>query len=181
MNRLAALLVIILCVSVTYAAETRFNPATRLPDIVDTVTPAHLFMGFADSTRTIDCTLNTWSQITNASKNLFTLNDSVRVGYIPGDTLIVHQEGDYYLNANLSFSGNNGETWDIGFIRCSTGLPIDYPAMRYTSNNDTGNASVQAYERLVPGEKIVLGIKNLTDSDDATVRSSTCTILLIHY
>lgn len=144
--------------------------------IITTITP-HAFISFSDSTRAIECTEDVYAQITNASDNLFAVDDTLRVSYAVGDTMIIKFAGDYYLNFNCSFQGNNGESWSFSFIDATApeaNVVIGSSSYRYTSNNDIGNATVQWY--LVDAEvddKIIVGIRNNTDSDNATVTSGT--------
>jgi len=131
----------------------------------------HALTAFSDSARSIACTKDVWAQITNASNNLFTNDYGENITHA-GDTLTVEQAGDYYVNFNLSWQGNNGEQWKLGLLK--NGVLWGYTANRYTSNNDIGNASIQAYiDDAVIGDDIKPVIMNLTDSDDPTVISST--------
>jgi hypothetical protein len=149
------------------ASKYIFDGIVRAPGF----DPPHLFVGFGDSTAVVDCTQDAWAQITNAGDNLFAVNDTTRITYAVGDTLVVQNTGDYKMDAVVSFQGNNGETWKVGFLKAGT--LIDYAMRRYTSTNDTGNLSVTAYETLTAGDKVVLAIMNLTDNDDPTIVSAT--------
>ena len=131
----------------------------------------YIHLSFADSTATVACEQDSLEIITNAGGNLFAVEDSLGFTYIPGDTLQVDTTGHYLLIWNLSFSGNNGENWKIA-VRTAVTDVLEGVSYRYTSNNDTGNVTVLAYLEATAGEKFTLEIMNLTDGDDAVMKSS---------
>ena len=139
------------------------------------IEPPHLYQGFEDSAVTLAITQNVWTQITNATQDLYTVEDAEHMrGTL--DTIYIQVDGDYKFVASFSFQGVNNETWKIQFFK--NGSMIGRAANRSTGTNSTGN--VLAYEDCVAGDKITLKILNLTDNDDAVAVSSAVYAERVH-
>jgi len=161
-----ALCAVMLMAAVVYAQTSSFPGGT----LVRMAPYPHAVLSFHDSLSVISVNQDTWTHITNAGGNLFTVYNS---GFtIAGDSITVIYPGDYLLQMSMAFSGKNGEVWHLGVAK--NGVIQDYEGRRYTSNNDTGNMSFIAYfDDLVPGDDIKLMIYNDTDGDDPTVKTAT--------
>lgn len=141
----------------------------------------HLYAGFDDSTTTIECTQNVWAHLSNSGDSLFRYTEADD-WIVYDDTITIPATGDYEIYFNISFSGNNGETWNIRTAKMSgaTETTVGFKSVRYTSNNDTGNVSNNVYGEFTAGDKLYFQVMNVTDDDDALVKSSSVLIKYLH-
>lgn len=105
---------------------------------------------------------NTWYKLSGLTQkyiqNLTLAKDSVHVEKI----------GNFTAKIIVSFSGNNGETWELGVFK--NGVMELPDQSRYTSNNDTGNASCEVDFSCDGDDWISFKIRNITDTDVPTIK-----------
>ncbi len=140
--------------------------------------PPHGEQSFSDSAVIIDVDQGVFSKITNASNDLFTVNNTDGIT-IAGDTITITRAGDYIINASVSFSGSAGDVWEFAVFKNNA---LASPKMeRSTSQTDIGNVGLPFYfEALAVGDDLSLKIANTASGDDPTIVSCSCVIWRLH-
>ena len=140
--------------------------------------PPHGSLAFADSAAVIPLTQNIWAKITNGAQDLYTVINADGLTSA-GDTITIITPGDYVLWMSLSFEGGPSDVYHVAVYVNEVITPFEMH--RKTSNNDTGNASLNAYlDDLDTGDDISIYIRNTGDNDDATLVSSQITVFMLH-
>lgn len=117
---------------------------------------------YRNSDLLISATQNIWYKITG-----FTTKDADMIT-VDGDSLQLNIQGSYDINFTTSFTGNNGEIWEIGVFKNGT---LEEPSqLRYTSTSDVGNMSCPVYVQSDGDDWFSFKIRNTTDNDDPTIR-----------
>ena len=144
----------------------------------DFINPPHGKFFFHDSAVTPAAAQNTWEQVTNATKSLFILVDSMRLSF-DGDSVTIQYPGDYLIIISFSFSGSAADSWEFAVFK--NGAKTEVTVDRTTSQTDVGNVSVPVYlDDLVEGDGLTFKIRNVVSNDDPTFVSCSWVILRIH-
>jgi len=141
----------------------------------------HAVGGFQDSNVIITITQNVWSQITNATGNLFVGLDADGLT-LSGDTMIVENAGHYVANIFMNFEGTANQeydfrVWDVddgameGFILGDTGRG---------NNNYSKFAGAIYIIAETDNDRFVLQITNIDGSNSATLRNSNFFMYFVH-
>ena len=144
----------------------------------DFINPPHGKFFFHDSAVTPDATQNAWEHVTNPTKSLFILVDTMRLSF-DGDSVTIQFPGDYLIIISFSFSGSANDSWEFAIFKngAKTTVTID----RTTSQVDVGNVSVPVYlDDLVAGDDLTFKIRNVASNDDPTFVSCSWVIVRIH-
>lgn len=126
---------------------------------------------FRTSDLTITASQNIYYKITG-----FTNKDTDGLT-VAGDSIQL-PKGSFLINFTCSFSGNNGEVWEIAISK--NGTPENPTQLRYTSNADIGNASCPVYLYSDGNDWISFNIRNTTDGDDPTIKRFSAIITTMH-
>lgn len=142
--------------------------------------PPHAFLYFNDETETLDMSLNTWVQLTNATNDLFANTDSTGMTIV-NDSVVVITPGDYIFNASVSFSGTtNADVYEFALFK--NGNLASPKIERTTTSTDIGNVSLPFYmDELVVGDTLTLRMRNTATAFDATLIACSWVIWLLHY
>ena len=151
----------------------------------------HGFYAFEDSSVVIDCTKDTWVQITNAANDLFTAIQTNEGFIISGDT-ITFNSTDSIASSNIHIlfhwgidghGGNNEDfevriydiTNDAGIVRKAEGSG--------TGANNRIEIGTTSYARtnIKSGNKFILQIMNKTNNNDFTVENGSIYMEVSHY
>ncbi len=130
----------------------------------------HLYghIGFADSSQILDMTQNVHAVITNEGDSLFHTHTN-RGLLMLGDSVQVPITGDYMVMWDLSFAGQNTDSYHITIFVENVEQSGMGEAFRDPSINDNGTASGHAIFACTAGDWITLRIKNTANGNDATV------------
>lgn len=140
--------------------------------------PPHGSLAFADSAAVIPLTQNVWGKVTNGNNDLYTVIDADGITSA-GDSITVITPGDYVIWISLSFMGGPSDQYHAAVYK--NAVITSFESHRKTSNNDTGNMSINGYlEDLAAGDDISYYIRNTGDNDDPTLVSSQITIFMLH-
>lgn len=163
--------------------NAKIDGALYDPHNVNIFRRPHAFMRFADSTTSIDLTIDVWSKITNSSDSLFRVLE-LSGGFTEGDDELMPPaiKGHYNIMFTVVIDGglgsdefeirvmtsNYGEiskvTGGVGFFQGPTNITC--PAYWETEGDGS--------------DKIWFEVRNITDSDDITVSSAIATIQYFH-
>lgn len=138
----------------------------------------HAFGGIQSSSQVIPCTQNVWSNITNATGNLWSGSEIYEINFT-NDTLTMTHAGDYVGTLSISLSGSNGDDyffriWNInkqetaGFIIGAT----------TTGANNFLNVAMPVYLEDDVGDSFVMQVMNNKNDNDPTIRNG---IFEVHY
>lgn len=142
--------------------------------------PWHAYGGFQDSAVNISITQGNYTQITNASGDLFTGIEAD--GFtLSGDTLTMLNAGDYTGTATISFTGGNTKVyrariWDAtageqeGFSKAVTGQGV----------GNIVSVTIPAYFVALTNDKYILQITNEDGNEDAVMVDGTFIVLFEH-
>lgn len=117
---------------------------------------------YRNTNLTLTVSLNVWAKITG-----FTTKDADDIT-VQGDSIQLTMAGSYDIDFTTSFSGNNGEVWEIGVFK--NGVLEEPSQLRYTSTSDVGNMSCPVYVMSDGDDWFSFKIRNTTDADDPTIR-----------
>ncbi len=145
---------------------------TRLVD-----EPPHAAMGFSDSAFVIDLTQNVWAVVTNTGNDLWAATDEEYLT-IQGDTILSSVDGDYLINASLSFSGVSGANFEFAaFVNGA----LASPKMEWSVvSGIIFNISLPFYVELEDDATLSLRVRNTASATDATMVAGAFTIYMIH-
>lgn len=113
----------------------------------------------------------TWYHMTNATNDLYTEGDTLGV-YMSGDTIYFRYAGKYSASMNAGYGGNNDE---ITGIRLWGERDSTYAGSVYTSGDIVHSTSLGILN-LSTDDWIVPQIRNATDTDNITLRTSSIII-----
>jgi len=141
---------------------------------------AHLY--YTGESTAIDLTQNVWSHLSNATKNLFTVDEASYLTF-EGDSLTIIDGGDYELH--LSADGTAGTTGDlilIGLTKNSdTPLALGTPRDKAGANDAYVKHNWVWYlENLVAGDDLKVMVTNTADGDDYTPIDGVIYIKKVH-
>jgi len=142
-------------------------------------TPPHASMTFDDESETLSMDQNVWEKITNATDDIFDVNDASGITQA-GDSLTIITPGDYMINASISFSGTtNADVYEFAVFKNEV---LASPKIeRTTTSTDIGNVSLPIYlSGLVAGDDISLRIRNTANDFDATLIACSWVTWLLH-
>lgn len=146
------------------------NVDTVRAGILYTVTPHSAI--YRNTDLTIVATQNIWYKITG-----FTTKDNDLLT-VQGDSVQLSVKGHYFITYTSSFSGNNGEIWELGVFKNAV---LEEPSqLRYTSTSDVGNISIPVYVYSDGDDWVSFKIRNTTDSDDPTIKRFSAVISTMH-
>lgn len=152
-------------------------------------TKDHGFFAFEDSAVVIDCTQNTWVQVTNATNNIF---DGIQEGQgfdISGDTITFNSSAKADLHPHIiihwgidGFAGN-GEDYEVRIYNIDNTAGIARKAEGTTtgSNNRVEIGSTSYDINSTYGDRYILQIMNKTNSNDFTIENGSIYIEVSHY
>jgi len=139
----------------------RFNPIN-----------GYTAIGFVDSSYTIDLTVSTPLQITNASNNLFIENSDIAHDVtLSGDSLTLVDAGVYIGVISHSFQGANTGIYKF-FAKLDGTIIPNAAANRLTSTADVGNVGYNFAVKCTAGQVLTFWVENTNSSTDATMISS---------
>jgi len=166
-------------VTISDTLGTKFvkSPTTGLyDDISYLIKPPHAWIRFADSTRTIALTQNTWAQITNPADSLFRVIDQYLLS-VEDDTVSATVAGHFNVDFSLSFTGTNADIYEVRLM--STTGEIHKVSIS-TDGTAPHEVVVPGYWIATAGQELWAEIRNTASNDDATVLSGGLRLLYIH-
>lgn len=151
----------------------------------------HGFYAFEDSAVVIDCTQDTWVQVTNATNDLFTAIQTNEGFTISGDTItFVSTDSIDGSNIHIIFHwgidghAGNGEDYEVRIydVTNSAGIVRKAEGTTTGANNriEIGSTSY-ARNNIKTGNKFILQINNKTDNDDFTIENGSIYMEVSHY
>ncbi len=126
-----------------------------------------LMVSFGDSTITPAMTQNNWVSISNATNTLFTINNQDRITF-DGDSVTIDLAGGYDADISMSYAGANTDSYEVAIFKNnaieSTGID------RTMTSNSIGVISITWHSDYIAGDDLTLKIRNVGNSNDATLR-----------
>ena len=126
-----------------------------------------LMVSFGDSAITPTMTQNNWVSISNATNTLFTINNQDRITF-DGDSATIDLAGGYDIDISMSYAGANTDSYEVAIFKNnaieSTGID------RTMTSNSIGVISITWHSDYIAGDDLTLKIRNVGNSNDATLR-----------
>jgi len=125
---------------------------------------SHGYMYYFERSDVINLTNNVYSKLTNATNNLFTVDEANGIT-IAGDSITITRAGDYTLWFNFSATGaGSGDVYRIKLYK--NGSPILGTIKASALKADISN--VWHIQDLIVGDDIAIYLTNTVDNDDIT-------------
>ncbi len=131
----------------------------------------YIYGGFQNKLETINCTVDTWEQLTNSTNDLFS-GEANGFG-LSNDVMTFINAGHYVGNVSITISGGNGEDFYLRLYNITQGVPVGYRIGATTSgvsNFQTFTLPMTIHANA--GDNFKLEVMNTTNSDDLIVRDS---------
>jgi hypothetical protein len=150
----------------------------------------HGFYAFEDSSVVIDCSTDTWVQVTNGTKTLFSAvqtdagftiqNDTIT--FNPHDT-ISGTSPHIIFHWGVDGHGANGEDFEVRIYNVTSATGIVRKAEGSTSGaNNRIEIGTTSYDNAANvGDKYVLQIKNVGSNNDFTIENGSIYMEVSHY
>ena len=140
----------------------------------------HAYGGFQNSATVIACTQGNWSWITNAGHDLWGGLEADGLT-LSGDIMTVVNAGDYFGHISLAISGANGEDYFLRCFNITQNIQMEYIIGGTTTGaGNYLNISLPLYLECNAGDTLRMEIKNITNNNDPTVRSSVFYLSYLH-
>ena len=140
----------------------------------------HVYGGFQDSSITIDVLDEDWTEITNASNNLW--GGTEAEGFtISGDTMTVVNGGDYTGSVSITFAALTNKDYHFRIYNVTQTAQVGF----HTGASTTGatnftNINLPIYLEATAGDELVLQVYGVSDGTDITVEHGTFFITYLH-
>jgi hypothetical protein len=152
-------------------------------------TKDHGFFAFEDSAVVINCTQDTWVQVTNATNTLF---DGVQEGQgfdISGDTITFNADARSDLTPHIIFHwgidghAGNGEDYEVRIYNIDNTAGVVRKAEGTTSGaNNRISIGTTSYDiNSAYGDRYIMQIMNKTNSGDFTIENGSIYLEVSHY
>lgn len=93
--------------------------------------------------------------------------------------LVASADGDYWVTASLSITGQGTDTWGVTFA-INGSVPANVAIMNVgTEINDTNSVTVSGILTLSAGDSVQLALKNITSTNDCDLQSGVVAIHLL--
>jgi len=140
----------------------------------------HAYGGFQDSTVSVAITVNQWSVVTNANKDLWggTEIDGISVS---GDTVTIENTGDYFGLVSVVFEANNGNECELRIYNVTQGRMEGFTLGQ--TGRGTGSYSSIAlplYFENTAGDEYVMQVTNRSGSNAAVFKFGQFIITYLH-
>lgn len=141
----------------------------------------HAYGGFQDSSVTISISdANSWMQITNTTKNLWTGSEADGMA-LSGDTMTISNAGDYFGTISLSLSGLNGKDFAVRIYNVTHSVQEGfYISVSTTSESNFVNVTLPLYFEVEGVEKFVMETTCTTDGSDPIIKSAVFYLSYLH-
>ena len=140
----------------------------------------HAYGGFQNAATVIACTTNNWAWITNGTNNLWTGIEGYGLT-LSGDIMTIVNAGDYFGHVTVAISGANGEDYFIRCFNITQNIQMGYIVGGTTTGaGNYLNISLPLYLECNAGDTLRMEIKNITNNNDPTVRSSVFYLSYLH-
>lgn len=140
----------------------------------------HAYGGFQNTATTITCTQNVWAKVTNGTSNLWTALEYDGIT-MAADVMTIVNGGDYTGHISLAISGGVNEDYFLRIYNNTTAAQMGYIiAVTTTGAGNYQTLSLPIYLEVSAGDQLQLEIMNITNNNDATVRSAVFYIAYLH-
>ena len=138
----------------------------------------HAYGGFQDEAETLSLDADTWTHITNAGNNLWTLAEGDGFTMVD-DELIVTRHADYNGILTLTITGGNSKDFKFRVYNITKSEVMGYHIGASTTVSNYTNISVPIYVEANAGDHLQFQAWCLA-GDDPTFRSAIFTIQYLH-
>jgi len=141
----------------------------------------HIFGGFADSAVSIDITEDEYSPVTNASNNLWIGLEAVGFS-VSGDTMIIDNAGDYFGSFSVTWTGGTGRVYRFRVYNVTDGAEEGF-SIAGTGDGADDYVTITKplyFEDVSPGDRFVMQVTNIDNSEDITIRYGAYTLMYLH-
>jgi len=137
----------------------------------------HAYGGFQDVSETIVLDADTWTHITNATNDLWVLNEGDGISIV-ADDIIIANTGDYMGNVSLTLTGGNSKDFLFRLYNVTQNHAHYYIGVSTTVSNYS-NVALPIYIEATAGDHYQIQVKCVA-GDDPTIRSAIFNISYLH-
>jgi len=137
----------------------------------------HAYGGFQDVSQVITLVNDTWAHITNATNDLWVLNEGDGISIVDDD-IIIANTGDYTGNISLTLTGGNSKDFLFRLFNVTQNHAHNWIGVSTTVSNYS-NVALPIYIEATAGDHYQIQVKCVA-GDDPTIRSAIFAISYLH-
>jgi len=140
----------------------------------------HVYGGFQDSSITVDVQADAWTEITNATNNLWVGVEADGFS-LSGDTMIVANTGDYAGTVGVTLSALQGKDYDFRIYNVTQDAQVGFSAgVTTTGVNNYAQMTLPIYLEATASDSLVLQVYGSTDGTDITLTHGIFFLTYLH-
>ena len=160
------------------------NNSDTIPfqDVQYVTDPPHCYMAFWDSSYVLDNTQNEWIIVSDTGRadSLFIKQDFDQISY-SGDTIInTTFIAHYQCDGKVTIEGGMNEKWQLRITTSDDGVIFDTEHKISVANAYINLLFTGVHWEAEANAKVWIEIRNITDSDDATIHSGNIRVIYTH-